>query len=357
MLELKLEANLRLLSETEFKLHRRKRFRARVFSAAFRLPLRLALPAPERVSPSLVSFSFASLPRRVVLRRSSCPPCRSGLMVVVPELVAAREAKGSLCLAAGVAAVLLLEDGDAPVVFFGGSGWVFIRVSLLLRWFWWLWSWSYFGLSGELVSPPAVEVEYPLPLDAAAAPMKWMCGRFGRDLVEDARVLTVVSARVSTTRLEAVAAAEGCDDSILLGHNADEFATPRNTEVNGFSVIEDAKAVVEEICPGVVSYADIVALAARDAVFLSNGPFFEVPTSRRDGRVSKAEDAANLPDFEDIIQTFKDKFGEKGLTEKDLVNVKIMLEWNGEFRSDAHIFTNFKVGRAVILSDVVVTQN
>ncbi|CAE5964408.1 unnamed protein product [Arabidopsis arenosa] len=115
------------------------------------------------------------------------------------------------------------------------------------------------------------------------------------------------------------------------GHNTDESAALRNTGVNGFSVIEDVKAVVEEICPVVVSYADIVALAARDAVFLSNGPIFEVPNGRRDGRVLKAKDAANLPDSEDSIQTLKDKFGEKGLTEKDLVNVKIMLDWNGEF--------------------------
>lgn len=36
----------------------------------------------------------------------------------------AREAQGSLWEAAGVAAVRLLEDGAALVVFFGGSGWV-----------------------------------------------------------------------------------------------------------------------------------------------------------------------------------------------------------------------------------------
>ncbi|CAH8272553.1 unnamed protein product [Arabidopsis lyrata] len=117
------------------------------------------------------------------------------------------------------------------------------------------------------------------------------------------------------------------------------------------------KLSVEEWCPGVVSRADIIALVARDAVFLSNGPLFEVPTSRRDGRVSKAEDAENLPDSEDTIKTLKAKFDNKGLTEKNLVNVKIMLDWNGEFQFDAHIFTNFKVGRTVISLDDVVYQN
>ncbi|EFH50724.1 hypothetical protein ARALYDRAFT_351860 [Arabidopsis lyrata subsp. lyrata] len=135
---------------------------------------------------------------------------------------------------------------------------------------------------------------------------------------------------------------QGYDGSILLRNDSDETVVQKN---------------VGEWCPGVVSRADIIALVARDAVFLSNGPLFEVPTSRRDGRVSKAEDAENLPDSEDTIKTLKAKFDNKGLTEKNLVNVKIMLDWNGEFQFDAHIFTNFKVGRTVISLDDVVYQN
>jgi len=51
----------------------------------------------------------------------------------------------------------------------------------------------------------------------------------------------------------------------------------------------------------------------------SKGPFYQVPTGRRDGLVSNVADAADMPDLPDSVAVMKAKFAEKGLSEKDLV--------------------------------------
>ncbi|KAK4848195.1 hypothetical protein QYF36_010216 [Acer negundo] len=114
---------------------------------------------------------------------------------------------------------------------------------------------------------------------------------------------------------------EGCDGSILIEVDGGEGeqGAPGNLGVGGFEIIEEAKARVEEACPGVVSCADIVALAARDSVSLVSGPFYEVPTGRRDGRISKKSSASNLPEPDDSIELLKSKFSQKGLSDKDFV--------------------------------------
>ncbi|CAI0395917.1 unnamed protein product [Linum tenue] len=61
---------------------------------------------------------------------------------------------------------------------------------------------------------------------------------------------------------------QGCDASILLEAEGGEAEAPGNAGVGGFEVIGAAKKRVESLCPGVVSCADIVMLAARDAVAL-----------------------------------------------------------------------------------------
>ena len=61
---------------------------------------------------------------------------------------------------------------------------------------------------------------------------------------------------------------QGCDASELIdGPNTEKTAGP-NLGLRGYEVIDDAKTKLEAACPGVVSCADILALAARDSVIL-----------------------------------------------------------------------------------------
>ncbi|KAJ7956698.1 Peroxidase [Quillaja saponaria] len=114
---------------------------------------------------------------------------------------------------------------------------------------------------------------------------------------------------------------QGCDGSLLItGSSAERNSLP-NLGLRGFEVIDNAKSQVEATCPGIVSCADILALAARDAVDLSDGPSWSVPTGRRDGRISLSSQASNLPSPLDSITVQKQKFAAKGLDDHDLVTL------------------------------------
>ncbi|KDP22502.1 hypothetical protein JCGZ_26333 [Jatropha curcas] len=86
----------------------------------------------------------------------------------------------------------------------------------------------------------------------------------------------------------------GCDASILLDGVNSEKTAPPNLSVRGYDIIDQAKAAVEKSCPGLVSCADLIAIAARDAVFLSGGGRYEVQTGRRDGLISVAQNVSLL---------------------------------------------------------------
>ncbi|XP_015943171.2 peroxidase 43 [Arachis duranensis] len=113
---------------------------------------------------------------------------------------------------------------------------------------------------------------------------------------------------------------EGCDASILIDVSSQpEKLAFAHQGLRGFEVIQRAKAQLEASCPALVSCADILALAARDAIALTNGPTYQVPTGRRDGFVSNFSLADEMPQVTDSIQILKAKFLNKGLTHKDLV--------------------------------------
>ncbi|RZC91129.1 hypothetical protein C5167_027195, partial [Papaver somniferum] len=103
----------------------------------------------------------------------------------------------------------------------------------------------------------------------------------------------------------------GCDASVLLNstsnNQAEKDAQP-NLTLRGFDFIDKVKSLVEAACPGVVSCADIISLAARDSVVAIGGPTWKVPTRRRDGRISVSNFAV-----------LRSNFAKKGLNVKDLV--------------------------------------
>ncbi|WVZ77798.1 hypothetical protein U9M48_025620 [Paspalum notatum var. saurae] len=121
----------------------------------------------------------------------------------------------------------------------------------------------------------------------------------------------------------------GCDASVLLNSTAAGVAekdAPPNLTLRGFDFVDRVKALVEEACPGVVSCADVLALAARDAVaaivrkLVPGGPSWRVATGRRDGTVSSMMEALNeIPKPTMSFRELVDLFASKGLGVRDLV--------------------------------------
>ncbi|KAK8661411.1 hypothetical protein V6N13_091016 [Hibiscus sabdariffa] len=117
---------------------------------------------------------------------------------------------------------------------------------------------------------------------------------------------------------------QGCDASVLLDGSASgpsEQDAPPNLTLRGFKIINDLRALVHKACGRVVSCADIVALAARDSVYLSGGPDYDVPLGRRDGLSFATRDATlqNLPAPFDNASTILSSLATKKFDPTDVV--------------------------------------
>ncbi|KAK8925893.1 Peroxidase 18 [Platanthera zijinensis] len=113
---------------------------------------------------------------------------------------------------------------------------------------------------------------------------------------------------------------QGCDASVLVAGNGTERSDPANRSLGGFEVLESTKRLLDLFCPGVVSCADVLVLAARDAVALAGGPSVEVPLGRRDSRVSLESNVRpNMVDTSFSLDEMSKLFSSKGLTMDDLV--------------------------------------
>jgi peroxidase len=121
----------------------------------------------------------------------------------------------------------------------------------------------------------------------------------------------------------------GCDASVLVSPLSSSSSGPapeRAAEINlslpgdAFDAVDRAKAALEAACPGVVSCADVLALAARDLVAILGGPRFPVALGRRDSARSDARDVeGNLPRTNMSARAMAKLFASKGVTPREMV--------------------------------------
>ncbi|PAN50721.1 hypothetical protein PAHAL_9G541300 [Panicum hallii] len=115
----------------------------------------------------------------------------------------------------------------------------------------------------------------------------------------------------------------GCDGSLLLDETptmrSEKAANANVGSARGFPVVDDIKAALEHACPGVVSCADILALAAEISVELAGGPYWRVMLGRRDGMAANFDGAQILPSPQDPLDNLTKKFADLGLDDTDFV--------------------------------------
>ncbi|KAK4261660.1 hypothetical protein QN277_004624 [Acacia crassicarpa] len=116
----------------------------------------------------------------------------------------------------------------------------------------------------------------------------------------------------------------GCDASMLLDDTptmlGEKLALSNINSLRSYEVIDEVKEELEKTCPGVVSCADIIIMAARDAVALTGGPDWEVRLGRLDSLNASQEDSNNImPSPRANASALIDLFKRFNLSIKDLV--------------------------------------
>ncbi|KAL3630517.1 Peroxidase 17 [Castilleja foliolosa] len=116
----------------------------------------------------------------------------------------------------------------------------------------------------------------------------------------------------------------GCDGSLLLDDTAEmvgeKEALSNIDSLRSYEVIDEIKEALERACPGVVSCADVIVMAARDAVLLSGGPNWEVSLGRLDS-LTASQEASNeiMPSPRANATYLTNLFTKFNLSTKDLV--------------------------------------
>ncbi|XP_059638649.1 peroxidase 29-like [Cornus florida] len=116
---------------------------------------------------------------------------------------------------------------------------------------------------------------------------------------------------------------QGCDGSVLLRDSESlttETLSDMNFGIRKLEIIDEIKTSLETICPQTVSCADIIQLAAREAILSTGGPYIEVLTGRRDS-ISTSKDRADkqLPAADISIDEFIEIFRQKNISLEDAV--------------------------------------
>uniref|UniRef100_A0A6N2N654 Peroxidase n=1 Tax=Salix viminalis TaxID=40686 RepID=A0A6N2N654_SALVM len=116
----------------------------------------------------------------------------------------------------------------------------------------------------------------------------------------------------------------GCDASLLLDNSSsilsEKLAAPNVNSTRGFDVVDNIKTAVESSCPGVVSCADILALAAESSVSQSGGPSWSALLGRRDSLTANQAGAnSSLPSPFEGLTNITAKFTAVGLNTNDVV--------------------------------------
>ncbi|KAE8707453.1 Peroxidase 16 [Hibiscus syriacus] len=118
----------------------------------------------------------------------------------------------------------------------------------------------------------------------------------------------------------------GCDASILLASANGKAEKDHPDDVSlagdGFDTVIQAKAAVDSNpqCRNKVSCADILALATREVVQLTGGPFYTVELGRRDGRISTiASVQRQLPQPSFNLDQLNTMFARHGLSQTDMI--------------------------------------
>ncbi|XP_055808630.1 cationic peroxidase 1-like [Solanum dulcamara] len=116
----------------------------------------------------------------------------------------------------------------------------------------------------------------------------------------------------------------GCDASVLLDDTSsftgEKTANPNSGSIRGFDVIDTIKTQVESSCVGVVSCADILAVAARDSVVKLGGPSWTVLLGRRDSTTASLSMAnSDIPAPTLNLSSLISSFSNKGFNAREMV--------------------------------------